>query len=128
MEILASDFAQIQKIAPFAIHVLLDDLSEIGLDEARALKKKILKLSAGEQYALILDSGKRRIDISHEAREFLALNKELNEKLICQAHVAQSVSNKLIFHFFVNFHKPPFPVQIFDRLEEAVEWVRKCPV
>lgn len=118
-------FASATLLPENTVHVKFNDLAEVDIEEARTLKDLILKLSAGSKYVLILDSGKERIDISHEARDFLVQDEELNKDIVCQAYVARSMANKLIFHFFINFHKPDFPVQVFDDLSEAQKWIKK---
>ncbi len=118
-------FASVETIKENIIHVSFFDLAEIDIEDAKALKQEILRLSGANNYVLVLDSGKQRIDISHAARDFLVSDQQLNEKIICQAYVAKSMSNKLIFHFFINFHKPDFPVQVFDSSPDALKWIEK---
>ena len=128
MQNVALRFAQVKSVDQNIIHVFFHDMSEIGEQEAQELKGEVLKLAESRDFALIIDSGTRRIDISHEAREFLASDPEFSRQMICQAHVATSISNKLIFHFLINFHKPDFPVQVFDSLPEALSWIGKWPI
>ena len=118
-------FASVNLINENTVHVVFQDMAEIDLEEAKELKESILKHTTGLKYILILDSGKERIDISHDARDFIVQDQELNKNIICQAYVAKSMSNKLIFHFFINFHKPGVPVQVFDDLTEANAWIAK---
>lgn len=118
-------FASVNLINENTVHVVFQDMAEIDLEEVKELKESILKHTTGLKYILILDSGKKRIDISHDARDLLVQDEELNKDIICQAYVAKSMANKLIFHFFINFHKPDVPVQVFDDLSEAKAWIAR---
>ena len=121
-------FASVNLINENTVHVVFQDLAEIDLEEAKELKESILAHTTGQKYILILDSAKQRIDISHAARDLLVQDDELNKDIICQAYIAKSMANKLIFHFFINFHKPEVPVQVFDSLNEAKAWIAKQKV
>lgn len=116
-------FADVRRVRENIIQVSFKDLAEIEEIDARLLKESILELSEDHPYVLILNGDKKRIDFSREAKEFLTQDEKLNQNIICEAYVAKSMSNKLIFHFFINFYKPNFPVQVFDELSEAYKWV-----
>ena len=116
-------FADVRKVRDNIIQVSFKDLAEIEKKDAKELKDSILQLSQNHPYVLVLNGDKKRIVFSHDAREYLVQDQSLNEHIICEAYVAKSMSNKLIFHFFINFHKPSYPVQVFEELTEAYKWI-----
>lgn len=128
MQAIDLHFADVRKIKENIIQVSFKDLAEIEKIEAMELKRSILDLSENLPYMLIMNGDKKRIEFSHEAREFLVQDQKLNHKIICEAYVAKSMSNKLIFHFFINFHKPIYPVRVFDEILDAYSWIENQKV
>lgn len=61
--------------------------------------------------------------ISPEARAFAAAD-NLSRIYDALAIVAASPATKLVANFFIRFHKPPRPTKLFNRREDAVNWLK----
>jgi len=40
-----------------------------------------------------------------------------------EALVIKSLANRIESNFYVNFHKPPYPIEIFTNEQEAIKWL-----
>lgn len=62
--------------------------------------------------------------VSKEAREIFS-EKKASTGIKAAAIVADNPLNKLLANFYLNFNKPPVPIKIFTKQEEARKWLEK---
>jgi hypothetical protein len=96
--------------------------SEIDEQDIHAILDLVkTTLEPGEELLALIDIRKMET-ITTEART-LAASKENESIYKAMAIVATSPAMRLIAKFFINFHKPPRPTQIFSNPEEAKTWL-----
>ena len=104
---------------PQIIKLTVVDGIELEQQDAIAMIAEEVTLANGNPYAILFDahiSG----TISFEAREEFAKSKKRKAVAI----VTNSLANKLLGNFFINFHKPSSSSRIFSTEEAAIEWLR----
>lgn len=97
--------------------------SEVNLEDAEAGVEIIRSLDKGRQIPIIVDI--RRIkSISKEARKHFAADRVRPSATAVGLLISSSVS-RVIGNFFVQLNKPKVPTRIFNRPEEASEWLSR---
>ena len=95
------------------------DITEEDMREILVLTQSTLL--SGEQLLALIDIREMN-SISSEARN-LAAAKDLEYMHKAMAIVVTSPAMKLVANFFIHFHKPPRPTQLFSSPEEAKIWL-----
>ncbi|HKC69185.1 MAG TPA: STAS/SEC14 domain-containing protein [Bacteroidia bacterium] len=111
---------RLQVIEPRIIRLSVIENIELEQQDAKEIITDAVALANGETYAILFDANSNGT-ISFEAREEFAQSK----KRIAAAIVTNSLANKLLGNFFVNFHKPKTPSRMFTEDKEAIEWLRE---
>ena len=111
---------RLQLIEPRIIRLSVIENIELEQQDAKEIITDAVALANGETYAILFDANSNGT-ISFEAREEFAQSK----KRIAAAIVTNSLANKLLGNFFVNFHKPKTPSRMFTEDKEAIEWLRE---
>ena len=110
----------LQLIEPKIIKLSVVDGIELEQQDAKDMIAEALEMSGGSEYTILFDATKSG-NISYEAREEFAKSK----KRIAVAIVTNSLANKLLGNFFINFHKPSSSARIFSDEKMAVDWLRE---
>ena len=100
---------------------ILED-AQVDVNDLKERIQIIKKLSGGKR-TLVLSDGRAFYYISKEAREFLA-GREVADAHIAMALVANSLPNKLLANFFINFNRPLVRVKVFATEEGGLNWLR----
>lgn len=109
----------LELIEPRIIRVCLAEGIEIELEDAKAMISAAVDLAKGDDYVTVFDARKHGT-ISKEAREEFAVS----PKRIGAAVLVDSLSNRLMGNFFIQFHKPLFPTRVFSDEASALVWLR----
>ena len=96
----------------------------IELADAVKMREANLKLSEGKSFCLIMNGLTNYYTYSTEAKELFA-SKEYCVLRKATAFVVKQLSFRLMAAFYIKFHKPLSPTQIFGSEEEALIWLRK---
>ena len=62
--------------------------------------------------------------LTKDARELLKNNHEAKESIIAHAAVFDSLSLQILFDLLIRLYRPPYPLKVFQRVEDAQEWLR----
>ena len=109
----------IQLIEPKIIKLAVVEGIELEQKDAKEMITEAVELAQGGEYAILFDANKSG-NISFEAREEFAKSKKRKAVAI----VTNSLANKLLGNFFINFHKPLSSSRIFSEEQSAIEWLR----
>lgn len=93
---------------------------DLGLAEMSV--GRIRELVAGEQLPLCVHLNGTR-GVSQEARNFY----QANPVGPAMAFVATSPVARVIGNFFIGLNKPTIPTRLFDREDQAVQWLLSKP-
>lgn len=93
--------------------------ADIDLSDAILINETLQEFSQGNKYCIVLD-GKNQFTTTPESREFVA--KKSSDR-IAFAIVTNSIANKLVGNFFIQFNKPNTPTKLFSDEESAIKWL-----
>lgn len=96
---------------------------EIGLHEAKQIVDRILSICEENPKPLLIDARNVFGSVSPDAREYLASNKQLKASILGQAYIFNSLANRLLAAFYMNFNKSTSPIKIFDGIDLASTWL-----
>lgn len=99
---------------PTNVYVELEDT--IHIHEACEM------LTKGQKYLKLVIANGTLIS-SKATRSYRATLKE-NDGRIAEALVYKSYGNKIVFNFYIAFHKPKVPTKLFSTEEKAIEWLK----
>ena len=100
----------------------LRDNMKIEIVEISEFYNALAKLTGGKRCLLLVQTGQGSTS-SREAREFAANYRK--KGIIAQAVIANNLAHKLLANFYLRFHKPSQPMQIFSTEEEGLHWLQK---
>ena len=108
------------------VQINFGDNIELDGDKTKEIVNTIGILTEGKK-ALILDIAGENTTAGAEARSYSA-SVEGNRFTIADAFVVNSLAQKLIVNFYLNFHKPVVPTKAFDGVDKAIEWLKSHAV
>ena len=95
--------------------------NEIGLEDSKEHIAASEKLTNGKMHCAFIKA-LGNIDISSEARKH-GSNPKIQENLIAQAVLVNSMATRIAGNFYIRFNKPPKPTRIFTNPEDAKSWL-----
>lgn len=109
------------------IHIRFNDMSIIGIDEAKQVADDIIELCDGTPYPFITNGLGITIRMNKNARDFFASYEPLVKVRKSQALLVNNTPSKLLANFFIKYHKPVNPTKIFTKYDEALKWIKSLP-
>lgn len=101
--------------------VLSDDV-ELEIEDVISQRKSYKEL-VGENPHVILVIAGHHTSATKEARDYAANNPVTGR--LAEAIVVKSMSVRILGNVFINFHKPSVPTKMFNKEEDAIEWLSK---
>lgn len=98
-----------------------DDL-EIDVKEAEEIQNTIGELTQGKK-ALVLNIAGKNTSATSDARNHSASPVGVRFT-IADAFVINSLAQKILANFYINFHKPLVNTKFFDDLDTATKWLK----
>ena len=103
------------------IYIDLYPGNEIGINDSIEHNEITKKLTNGAMHCAFIKA-LGNIDISSEARKF-GSNPEVQQRLIAQAVLVNSLATRIAGNFYIRFNKPPKPTRIFTNPDDAKSWL-----
>ena len=106
--------------------VICVDLKEdytIEIKDLEQIVSSIQKLAIGNKYPVVTVGGKYTSFSYEVLREAADPKHHINTSAL--AFVIKSPHQRLLANFFVKVITPPIPTKYFEKLEEAVEWLKE---
>lgn len=100
----------------------VEDLS-IELEDAQEIQRISVDLCITDKTPILLVAS-RGFQPTKETREWAA-RKENFSHMSAYGFVINSLAQKILGNFFIQFHKPPVPVKLFTCVDEAYNWLKK---
>lgn len=104
------------------VQVNFGDDIELDLKEVSDIINAIGELTGGKK-ALILNVAGKNTTATSAARNHSA-GPEGSKFTIADAFVTNSLAQKILANFYLNFHKPSVPTKMFDDSGKAIEWLK----
>ena len=105
------------------LYITLMEDAEIEIADSKEMQKVSLELTGGEKFVAFID-GRAKINVSKEAREW-GSTAEAQQNMIAQAIWINSIANKLVGNFIIQFHKPVAKTRLFSDPDEALVWLKE---
>ncbi len=103
------------------LYVELFPGNEISIEDSIEHAEASQKLTNGAIHCAFIKA-LGNIDISSEARKH-GSNPEIQQNLIAQAVLVNSLATRIAGNFYIRFNKPPKPTRIFTNPEDAKSWL-----
>lgn len=121
--ITASKCATFSLIEEGVLRIELLENSEIDIIESKAMQQISLGMTKGEKFVALVDA-RTQVVVSKESREW-GSSAEGQKNMLAQAIIVDSLANKLIGNFIIQFHKPIAKTRLFSDEASALEWLRE---
>jgi hypothetical protein len=107
------------------IYLRYKNFSVVDLEEAKQHAEIVIELCDGSCMPFILDGLNADAKFTQEARVFFTTHEPLLKVRKAQAYLVNTLANRMLFKFFIKFHKPKGPIKMFTNLRDAEAWVNQ---
>ena len=111
----------IELLTPQLILISTKDNSVLEIEDLEEMKKTNLELTKGAKYGVISETG-NYTSVSSEGRKHMT-TKGIEKNKIAAAFIINSLSQRLLFNFFIRFNKPSVHTKSFSNMKHAREWI-----
>ena len=121
-EVINTRTAKISFISDEILRVDVLQDTEVEEEDARENYLACKKLAGEKKIAILIDS-RVRTTATKEARDFSS-SPLVSNTVIARAILTNSMAVKLLGNFYIRFHKPISPTQLFSEEKEAIQWLQ----
>lgn len=115
--------ATVRKLEDRIILIQFRDGFNLNLVDAIAVRDASFELSGGGKFLTVIDARNIAGSMGRRASQYFAQNEELVARRMAQAIVVNTLALKLIVRFYIKINTPKREAQIFEKLEDAMEWL-----
>jgi len=121
---------RLQLIGSNVLYLEYIDQAEMTLDVMKDLNQHGLELVKRKPFYTVVDLRNMYANISNEAKEFVAKDKELNDLRICESLLVNSLPIKLLVDGYLKFNRPISPTKVFSKIHSCGIWMESkgCPI
>lgn len=105
------------------LRIELLENSEIDLDESKLMQQASLKITENKKFVALVDA-RARLVVTKESREW-GSTPEAQINMLAQAILVNSIANKLVGNFIIQFHKPAAKTRLFSDEASALKWLKE---
>jgi hypothetical protein len=105
------------------LRIRLLENSDIDLEESKKMQEVSLNITNNKQFVALIDA-RAKVTLSKESREW-GSTPEAQKNMLAQAIVVNSLANKLVGNFIIQFHKPVAKTRLFSDEEIAMRWLKE---
>ncbi len=117
----STDKFEIRTISNSILRIEFLKGADIDLADAELVNEQFIEMSEGLNYYILLDA-KNQFTTTPESRAFVASK---SSGRMAFAIVTNSIANKLVANFFIQFNKPNTPTKVFTNETIALEWLKE---
>ncbi len=125
-----NDFLRSIDLKHSMVHLRSDGIVQINMGDNMEIDEKVSqemvdaigKLSEGKK-VLVLGIAGTNATATSEGRAHSA-SESGTVFTLADAFVINSLPQKIIGNFYLNFHKPIVPTKVFDDVEKAIKWLK----
>ncbi|MEQ8909733.1 MAG: hypothetical protein RIC95_11105 [Vicingaceae bacterium] len=105
--------------------VMVDFLPYVEVNQAESVEveKKVLSLLDLERKCFGITKLSEGTNMTTEARNYFAQCDLTRKHTIALAAVLQNLAHRMMYNFYLKFHKPNIPMKGFSKVNEATEWL-----
>jgi hypothetical protein len=123
MEFIKFDGGQVSLIQDNVLLIEYETVKSITVRNLFELEKIRKKLIGNNHYHTITDARNGLINISTDAKRYIAENKEASNKRLSDAILVDSFAKKIEAEIYVRLHKPIVKTKTFTDLNKALRWL-----
>jgi len=105
-------------------HTIFHPDVHITMEEMKLVEQGMIQISENRAFRILFDVRNQFIQFDKDARQHAA-TAPVTKLIIAEAVILNSLPNRLLFNFFLNFDKPTFPIKAFSNMNDAMDWLRK---
>lgn len=105
------------------LRIRLLDNAEIDIEESKKMQEISISISENQKFVAMIDA-RAKVSVSKESREW-GSTPEAQKNMYAQAIVVNSLANKLVGNFIIQFHKPLAKTRLFSDEETAIDWLKE---
>ena len=105
------------------LRIQLLENAEVDLTESKEMQKISLQITNGKKFVALVDA-RTQVVVSKELREW-GSSPEGQKNMLAQAIVVDSLANRLIGNFIIQFHKPIAKTRLFSDETTAIDWLKQ---
>jgi len=117
------DCGTLWKLTDQIVLIRFKDGSDLCLDDAKAVGDAAIDFFEGKKFFAIIDVRNMGGSVAREASTYFAQDERLTKHRLAQAIVVNTLAMKLVARFYIKIDKPVRDVQIFNEIEEAIDWL-----
>jgi hypothetical protein len=121
-EVINTRTAKISFISDEILRVDVLEDTEVEEEDARENYLACKKLAGEKKMAILIDS-RVRTTATKEARDFSS-GALVSKTIMARAILTNSMAVKLLGNFYIRFHKPISPTQLFSEEKDAIQWLQ----
>lgn len=95
------------------------------LEDAISQEKELVEICENKPTPFLIDVRVQNWDAPREAREFHASSKPLLAIRKAEAILVNSLGLRVLANFYNKVNRPPNPVKVFNKEDEAIKWLLK---
>lgn len=98
---------------------------EMTPEDAKMHIDAVVRLCEGKKRPFLIDTRNAHGSYSLAAMRKIAKDPKIVDVRKAQAIIIDSLSNRLLANFYIKFQKPQNPIKIFEKEEEAIQWLKQ---
>jgi len=119
-------YAKIELRDDGIIQFFYGDHLEITMKEAKELEEAVEKITKGVVYKSLRIAGKFT-NVDMEVMKYLSRGRGTLFTL-ADSFVIHSLAQKILANFYLRINKPVLPTRVFNKIDEAEEWLKSLDV
>jgi hypothetical protein len=108
------------------LRIRLFEDAEIDLDDSKDMQRISIEITENKRFVALIDA-RAKVVVSKEAREW-GSTAEAQKNMAAQAILINSLANKLVGNFIIQFHKPIAKTRLFSDEMSALTWLNEQQV
>jgi hypothetical protein len=105
------------------LHIRLLENVEIDIQESKSMQELSWYITDNQQFVALIDA-RAKVTVTREAREW-GSTPEAQKNMKAQAILVNSLANRLIGNFIIQFHKPIAKTRLFSDEDSALIWLEE---
>jgi len=99
------------------------DKAEITLEVIKEMNERGMELVKRKPFYTVVDLRNMYGNMTDDAKEFAAKDKEVNKLRICESILVNSLPIKILVDGYLKFNRPISPSKVFSRLHSCAIWM-----
>ena len=113
--------AEISMNSDYILRIIFLPKTDIKVEDAKKIVEVSSRVSAGKKHCNLVDT-REMLYMNNEARKYLAMQDKSTVSAI--GVVIHSKFQRSMANLYLKFSNPVIPTKMFDREEDAIDWLK----